>query len=175
MRGEGGCEGGCEAWLTRGGGGQDPMNRLKSMGKTILDSEEGKECMRAYTAILASLQEYERQHREEWAHEIENTSAEKLKQSLLRRDPQTGFVFVNFDPALVCLLRETKYFLLMRLEIPDSAAAIFDKAEVYRQVCDLPPPWATVSKEICKCGAAWPLTIVAMDAFCSIPGISTSS
>ena len=47
-------------------------------------------------------------------------------------------MYVNFDPALVCLLRETKYFLLMKLDIPESAASIFDKAEVYRQV--LPSP-----------------------------------
>eukprot|EP00960_Hanusia_phi_P039486 753915-Hanusia_phi.AAC.17 len=112
---------------------QEPMNRLKAMNKSILDSEEGKECIRAYSAILNSLQEYERQHREEWALEIENTSAEKLKQSLLRRDPNTSWVYVNFDPALVCLLRETKYFLLLGLEVPQSAMTIYSMAETYRQ------------------------------------------
>ena len=66
-------------------------------GKAILDSEEGKECLRAYTAIMASLQTYENQHREEWALEIENTSAEKLKQPLLGRSPDTSFIFVNFE------------------------------------------------------------------------------
>ena len=53
--------------------------------------------MRAYTAIMASLQAYENQHREEWALEIENTSAEKLKQPLLGRNTETSMLYVNFE------------------------------------------------------------------------------
>jgi hypothetical protein len=37
------------------------------MSAQIMNGEEGKECLRAYSAILASLQQYEQQHREEWA------------------------------------------------------------------------------------------------------------
>ena len=112
---------------------QEPMDRFQSMSVQVLDSEQGKECIRSFSVILASLKQYEQQHREEWAHEIDNTSAEKLKQSLLRKDAATGFAYVNFDPALVCLLRETKYFLLLGLEVPDSALHIFELAETYRQ------------------------------------------
>lgn len=39
---------------------------------------------------------------------------------------------VNFDPALVRLLREVKYFLLIDAEVPESASDIFSKNEVYR-------------------------------------------
>jgi hypothetical protein len=46
---------------------------------------------------MASLQSYETQHREEWALEIENTSAEKLKQPLLGRNPENSYIFVNFE------------------------------------------------------------------------------
>mmetsp|Transcript_13737 Transcript_13737/g.31794 ORF Transcript_13737/g.31794 Transcript_13737/m.31794 type:complete len:4493 (-) Transcript_13737:49-13527(-) len=112
---------------------EDPMNRLKGMGKSVLESEEGKEATRAYNAIMTSLQEYERQHVEEWSREIENTSQEKLKQSLLRRDDDSPYLRVNFDPALVCLLREVKYFLLLKIEVPESAMQIFKKAETFRQ------------------------------------------
>ena len=42
-------------------------------------------------------------------------------------------MYVNFDPALVCLLRETKYFLLLGLEVPESAMGIFEQAETFRQ------------------------------------------
>ena len=112
---------------------QEPMDRFKGMSQQIMNGEEGKECLRAYSGILGQLQQYEQQHREEWAHEIDNTSAEKLKQSLLRKDAASGFMSVNFDPALVCLLRETKYFLLLNLEVPESAMSIFEMAETYRQ------------------------------------------
>ena len=44
---------------------------LQGMSAQIMNGEEGKECMRAYSAILASLQKYEETHREEWAHEID--------------------------------------------------------------------------------------------------------
>jgi dynein heavy chain len=40
---------------------------------------------------------------------------------------------VNFDPDLVGLLREVKYILLLQKDCPDSALAIFEKAEVYRR------------------------------------------
>ncbi len=45
----------------------DTMNCLQGMSAQIMNGEEGKECLRAYSAILASLQQYEQQHREEWA------------------------------------------------------------------------------------------------------------
>ena len=112
---------------------QEPMDRFQGMSAQIMNGEEGKECLRAYSAILASLQQYEQTHREEWAHEIENTSAEKLNQCLLRKDKVSGFQYVNFDPALVCLLRETKYFLLLGLEVPDSSMAIYELGETFRQ------------------------------------------
>lgn len=113
------------------------------MGKSVLESEEGKEATRAYNAIMTSLQEYEKQHVEEWSREIENTSQEKLKQSLLRKEvcpfsplqkisscfnpafstgnttltlglnqDDSAYIRVNFDAALVCLLREVTLPLL---------------------------------------------------------------
>jgi dynein heavy chain len=40
---------------------------------------------------------------------------------------------VNFDPALVRLLRETKYFLLLKISVPDAAAVLFQSADTFRQ------------------------------------------
>ncbi|DAZ93925.1 TPA: hypothetical protein N0F65_008868 [Lagenidium giganteum] len=47
--------------------------------------------------------------------------------------PASSFLFVNFDAALVQLLREVKYFLLLGLEIPEDALAIYKRAEVFRR------------------------------------------
>jgi len=41
---------------------EDPMNRLKGVGKAVLESEEGKEVVRAHAAIMASLREFEVVH-----------------------------------------------------------------------------------------------------------------
>ena len=45
---------------------------------------------------------------------------------------RTSLLTVNFDPALVRLLREVKYFRLLKLDVPDSALEIYKKAEQYR-------------------------------------------
>lgn len=64
------------------------------------------------------------------------TSDEKLNQSLLRlvsgESVSSGRLDVNFDPDLVRLLRETKYFLLLKCEVPESALLIFQSADQYR-------------------------------------------
>jgi len=112
---------------------QDPMQRLKQMGKGVLESEEGKEATRMFSVIMATLEDYEKQHVEEWSQQIENTSQEKLKQFLLRRDDDSLFLRVNFDPELVCLLREVKYFMLLNIQVPESAMQIYSKAETFRQ------------------------------------------
>ena len=43
------------------------------------------------------------------------------------RDPKTHLLSVNFDPSLVRLLREVKYFKLANLEVPEAAASIYKK------------------------------------------------
>jgi len=39
---------------------------------------------------------------------------------------------VNFDPALVRLLREVRYLTLLNQGVPASAKSIYDKVEIYR-------------------------------------------
>ena len=56
----------------------------------------------------------------------------KLSLPLLTRDDETHYISVNFDPALVRLLRETKYFLLAELQVPESALAIYAQVETFR-------------------------------------------
>lgn len=45
---------------------------------------------------------------------------------------ENDLIKVNFDPSLVRLLKEVKYFTLLRLEVPENAKAIFEKADTYR-------------------------------------------
>ena len=124
----------------------EPMQRIKSIGTSILKSEEGQDVLRAYDAIIASMQRFEETNVEEWAKDLELTSQDKLKQSLLRKEDldeaESPFLRVNFDPALVCLLREVKYFKLLNdcktenqemIQVPESANQIYVKGETYRQ------------------------------------------
>ncbi|CAM9298140.1 unnamed protein product, partial [Sphacelaria rigidula] len=43
---------------------------------------------------------------------------------------QNRMLHVNFDPLIVRLLREVKYFLLLGLKVPESALEVFGRGEV---------------------------------------------
>ena len=110
-----------------------PMEKLKQLDRSVLDREEAKEVVKTYTSLVASLGEYEHLKIEEWGEEIEQSSQAKLKLPLLRRKDNSQQLMVNFDPKLVELLREVKYFLLLGLSVPTSALNIYKKAEIFRR------------------------------------------
>merc|ERR1719456_731216 len=68
-----------------------------------------------------------------WEGDAVDPAKEKLKMRLLRRMDKTGLLKVNFDPALVRLLREVRYFLLYGLEVPEAALEMFDRSDTYRK------------------------------------------
>ena len=102
------------------------------MGGFIFDSEAIRTASRPLYLTQASLEEYESQKIEEWGRDVEASSHVKLSLPLLTRDEETHYISVNFDPALVRLLRETKYFLLAELQVPESALAIYAQVETFR-------------------------------------------
>ncbi|KAG7392404.1 hypothetical protein PHYPSEUDO_000812 [Phytophthora pseudosyringae] len=137
-----------------------PMEKLKQISpRIVLEREDSKEAMKLYTNVVAMLQEYEVQNVKQWGISIETSSKAKLKLPLIRREPvpgsssidtstnagakgqqqtaapqpSVGLLFVNFDAALVQLLREVKYFLLLGLDIPEDALEIYKRAEVFRR------------------------------------------
>ena len=63
---------------------------------------------------------------------MEASSHEKLKQPLLTKD-EMGILRVNFDPALTRLLREVRYFKLLKRAVPQTAEVIYEKDDFYRK------------------------------------------
>ena len=111
---------------------QIPMNKLLQLDREVLEREEAREVTKVYATILASLHEYENQKIEEWGRDAESSSSMKLRLPLLERDPENAHLRVNFDPGLVKLLRETRYFLLLGLQVPDTAIDIYRNVETFR-------------------------------------------
>lgn len=109
-----------------------PYVKLNQLEKSILEREEAKEVSKVYLTIKASLQEFESQKIEEWGRDVEQSSHSKLKLPLLTRNPENRLLSVNFDPALVRLLREVKYFLLLGLNVPETALEIYQQVETFR-------------------------------------------
>ena len=84
--------------------------------------------------MIGQLGDLDKENIERWGNGIEDSSQSKLKNPLLRREitDSVSLLHVNFDPILVKLLREVKYFLLLGLEVPPTAMEIFQRVEIFR-------------------------------------------
>ena len=113
------------------------MEKLKSFDKKILERDDTREVIKLYTLFIGELADFEKTKIDGWSASIETSSQVKLKNSILRRekalDSDLCLLYVNFDPLIVNLLKESKYFILLGLSIPDRAADIFKQAEVFRR------------------------------------------
>ena len=106
------------------------MVKLLEFDRNILDREEAKEVAKIQVAFMSCLHEFETRKIEEWGRDVEVSSDAKLKLPLVGRT-KTGELLSNFDPSLVWLLRGVKYFLLLGLNVPDSALQVYQSAEIY--------------------------------------------
>lgn len=73
-----------------------------------------------YNSIKKSIRDYKENKVMDWQKEIENNTDQKLDHFLLCKD-DTGLLKVNFDPALVRLLREVKYMKQLREDVVQTA------------------------------------------------------
>lgn len=89
----------------------------------VLATEEARELVKAYTLLVGQLADFENQHIEAWGASIQASIEAKLKNPLLVREADR-LLRVNFDPLIVRLLREVKYFLLLGLRVPESALEV---------------------------------------------------
>ncbi|KAJ1439145.1 dynein heavy chain and region D6 of dynein motor-domain-containing protein [Ochromonadaceae sp. CCMP2298] len=116
---------------------QQPVSKLKTLDKKILEREDSREVIKLFTALYGQLSDMDSENIESWGSSIESSSQAKLKNPLLRREVGEGgagsILFVNFDPVLVKLLREVKYFLLLGLEVPHTAMDVYQKVELFRR------------------------------------------
>jgi dynein heavy chain len=87
----------------------EPLDNLSNLGHTVDEREEYKDVIKLNNSIAKAIHEYEQGKILSWEKEVETISIDKLKLPLLIKD-ENGLVKVNFDAALVRLLREV-YFL----------------------------------------------------------------
>lgn len=90
----------------------------------MLATEEARELVKAYTLLVGQLADFENEKIAAWGASIQTSIEAKLKNPLLLRQPQDRLLRVNFDPLIVRLLREVKYFLLLGLRVPESALEV---------------------------------------------------
>ena len=114
----------------------EPMERLCILSQSIKDREEYKDVQKLYNSLCKNLKEYNELKIKLWEEGVEASTEGKLNKFLLVREDTDltaeGFIRVNFDPVLVRLLREVKYFLLLNIEVPEKASLLYQKVDTYR-------------------------------------------
>jgi dynein heavy chain len=112
----------------------EPMTKLVFYNHALKDvPEEFREVDKQYVHLLKLLESYEEHRYAEWESTSVDGAKEKLKMRLLRRMERTGLLKVNFDPALVRLLREVRFFLIFDIDVPTEALDMFNRSSTYRK------------------------------------------
>lgn len=110
----------------------DPYSKLLVLDNELVEKEEFKDIEKLYNLISKMLKDYKESKLLAWEKEIQESSEEKLQQSLFSRDQTDNTLRVNFDPTLIRLLREVKYLYQLNIAVPDRAAQIYANDDQYR-------------------------------------------
>ncbi|XP_027763088.1 dynein heavy chain 9, axonemal-like [Empidonax traillii] len=114
---------------------QRPFDQLRHIPHLCLDSAQGKRVVQKYEEMIQLLDRYQDKLYLDWSQTVSEKSQYNLTQPLIRRDPETKLITVNFDPQLVSVLREVSYLSGSRAgAIPAMAAGIYSSRESYRQL-----------------------------------------
>ncbi|XP_053528697.1 dynein axonemal heavy chain 9 isoform X1 [Artibeus jamaicensis] len=114
---------------------QGPLASFGRITYPCMKSAEGKRMIKKYEAMLSLLERYETRLYKDWCQTVSERSQYNLSQPLLKRDPETKQITVNFNPQLISVLKEMSYLQLRQMKhIPETAAAMFSSREFYRQL-----------------------------------------
>ncbi|KAM6102183.1 dynein axonemal heavy chain 5 isoform 6-T6 [Theristicus caerulescens] len=111
---------------------QEPMESFQRQ-PAVLQTPDGKRIIRNYNKVAKVLMEFEVIYHRGWLQQIELTKR-RLQAPLLVKAPETGELFVNFDPQILTLIRETDCIAHMSLEIPPFASIIQQKRDWYKKI-----------------------------------------
>ncbi|XP_010139316.1 PREDICTED: dynein heavy chain 5, axonemal-like, partial [Buceros rhinoceros silvestris] len=111
---------------------QEPMESFQQH-PAVLQTPEGKCIIRNYNKVAKVLTEFEVIYHRAWLQQIELTKR-GLQASLLVKAPETGELYVNFDPQVLTLIRETDCMAHMCLEVPPFASIIQQKRDSYKKI-----------------------------------------
>ncbi|XP_057572498.1 dynein axonemal heavy chain 9 [Hippopotamus amphibius kiboko] len=114
---------------------QGPFDNFRRMTHPCMESAEGKRMIQKYEDMVLLLEKYETGLYEDWCQTVSEKSQYNLSRPLLRRDPETKQITVNFSPQLISVLKEMSYLQPRQMtHIPETAAAVFSAREFYRQL-----------------------------------------
>ncbi|XP_030249747.1 dynein heavy chain 5, axonemal isoform X3 [Sparus aurata] len=98
----------------------------------VLSTPEAKRIVRNYNRVARVLLEFEMLYHHSWMKKMEEARV-GLQASLLVRSPETGELFVNFDPEILTQIREANCMTKMKLEIPPFAALLQQRQDTLKK------------------------------------------
>ncbi|KAM8735049.1 dynein axonemal heavy chain 5 [Acanthopagrus schlegelii] len=110
---------------------QGPMDLFQQQ-PGVLSTPEAKRIIRNYNRVARVLLEFEMLYHHSWMEKMEEARV-GLQASLLVRSPETGELFVNFDPEILTQIREANCMTKMKLEIPPFAALLQQRQDTLKK------------------------------------------
>jgi dynein heavy chain len=107
-----------------------PMLSFQSY-EEMMASEEGEHATKTYVALGKSMRDFENNLYKGWLETVDKSVLENLKQNILKEDPKTKKIEVNFHRNLVLLIRETRYLDRMGFTFPETALNVALQADKY--------------------------------------------
>uniref|UniRef100_A0A8C5IYP6 Dynein axonemal heavy chain 17 n=1 Tax=Junco hyemalis TaxID=40217 RepID=A0A8C5IYP6_JUNHY len=116
---------------------EGPRQDLLAMRHPAMVGAEAELVSGKYEEMMGLLQSYSRRIYEEWASGPGKDCHFSLEQPLLQRDPESGFLSVNFSKELSAVLREVKYLHIQQQQhIPTNAENLFAQNETFQKIGD---------------------------------------
>lgn len=100
--------------------------------RTILTHPDARKIVKNYNQLSAVLIEYEVLHHRTWLRQVELVMS-GVHASLIVKNSETNEFFVNFDPEIMTLIRETECMKRLKLDIPPEAAELVLRQELFKQ------------------------------------------
>ncbi|OAJ37788.1 hypothetical protein BDEG_21780 [Batrachochytrium dendrobatidis JEL423] len=107
------------------------MDKLKTLNHSVMNTEEASIVKNKYSELLTALDAFELNVFNVWKETIIDESEANLNKPVLIREG--SLLKVNFDPKVVALLREVRYFGALAVQPPPAAIEIYSKADTFRK------------------------------------------
>ncbi|NXJ83957.1 DYH17 protein, partial [Trogon melanurus] len=116
---------------------EGPHKDVFAIDHPVMVSTEAKLLSEKYDEMMGLLRGYREKVYEEWVQGAGRDCHFSLEQPLIRRDPDSSLISVNFSKELAAVLREVKYLnFQQREDIPSSARSLFAQNKTFQTFVD---------------------------------------
>lgn len=109
---------------------EEPMVMFKD-NPLIQNNIEARDIIRTYNRVARALIQFEHLWHEAWLKAVDNAKTGLLA-TLLVESPFENKLYVNFDPEIMQLIRESKTLQRMKIPIPESASIILQQEDKFK-------------------------------------------